>query len=133
MFSVGDNCQRWTVLSSSNLEVLPDGENILEPCNNEYWRAPVGKTGDEAEIIIDMNCTVLLDTFSIMNGFQDFGTKKFSLFGSQNLTKPWTKLYTGELPSGSEMTEKVRFFNQNNSILYMSRILIVVRVERKII
>ena len=97
------------MLSSSTLQVIPDGQNILESCNNEYWRAPEGKTGEEADIIIDLKCPKQLETFSIMNGFGDFGTKNFSLLGSENLEGPWSELYKGELPQGFEMTEEVRF------------------------
>ena len=89
------------------------GENVLESCNNEYWRAPLGTTGDEAEIIIDIKCPLRLEKFSIMNGFGEFGTKKFSLFGSRKLNGPWTELYTGEIPQGVEMTDEVRFYIQN--------------------
>ena len=91
------------------METIPEGENILESCKNTYWRAPSGKTGKEAEIIIDLKCPIQLETFSIMNGFGDFGTKNFSLLGSENLEGPWSELYKGELPQGFEMTAEVRF------------------------
>ena len=83
------------------------GENILELCNNNFWRPPVGKTGEEAEIIVDLKCQTILDTFSILNTFGDFGTKKFSLHGSRNGQGPWTELFQGELAEGMEMTEEV--------------------------
>jgi hypothetical protein len=95
--------------NSSNLEVLPGGENMLSTCNNEYWRAPKGKSGEAAEIIVDLKCPIFLETFTIMNAFGDFGTNAFSLFGSRNLTGPWTDLYSGELPQGNEMTDEVLF------------------------
>ena len=95
------------VLSSTTLDVLPESENITTPCNNEYWRATTGKTGEESEIILDLKCPKRLDTFSIMNGFGDFGLKKYSLMGSKSLDDPWTELYSGELPPGLEMTEEV--------------------------
>ena len=98
------------VLNSSTLEVIPDGENITSSCNNDYWRAT---PGEEAEIIIDMKCSKQLETFSIMNGYGDFGTKKFSLFGSREVSGPWTELYRGELPQGLEMTKEVTFQNHN--------------------
>ena len=98
------------MLNSSTLEVITAGENITSSCNNDYWRAP---PGEEAEIIIDMKCSKQLETFSIMNGYGDFGTKKFSLFGSREVTGPWTELYRGELPQGLEMTEEVTFHNHN--------------------
>ena len=48
-----------------------------------------------------------------MNGFGDFGTKRFSLFGSRNMGGPWTALYTGELSQGSEMTKKVEIIKKH--------------------
>ena len=90
--------------------MIPESINITESCNNEYWRAPAGA---KTEIIIDMGCSKRLETFSIMNGFGDFGTKEFSLFGSRELNGPWQKLYTGKLPQGMEMTEEVSLHKQS--------------------
>ena len=97
------------MLGGFDFETLPEGENILESYNNEYWRAPAGGRGKEAEIIIDLKCPMWLESFLIMNGFGDFGTKQFSLSGSVNPTGPWTDLYRGELTQGVEMTEEVMF------------------------
>ena len=99
------------MLNNSNFTVIPSGENILKSCNNEYWRAPAGKTGEEAEIIIDLKCPMLLESFSILNGFADFGIKEFSLFGSRDLSGPWTAVYSGELPQGIELTQWVGLCN----------------------
>ena len=96
-------------MSSSTLKLLPGGENILESCNNDYWRPAAGKSGEEAEIIIDLKCPMRLEGFSMINGFGDFGTEKFALFGSRNSSGPWTELYRGELLEGVEMTEEVIF------------------------
>ena len=84
------------------------GENILDTCNNKYWKSPVGKTGENAELIIDLKCLTLLETFSVVNGFGDFGTKEFSLHGAQSMDGPWTILHEGELGRGLEYTEEVR-------------------------
>jgi hypothetical protein len=62
-----------------------------------------------------MGCSKRLETFSIMNGFGDFGTKEFSLFGSREVDGPWQELYTGKLPKGMEMTEEVSIHYQNLS------------------
>ena len=97
------------VLSSSTLELLPGGENILEACNNDFWKAPARKSGEEVEVTIDFKCPLRLELFSIINGFGNFGTEKFALFGSRNSSGPWTKLYRGQLPQGVEMTEEVIF------------------------
>ena len=81
--------------------------NILEACNNKYWKSPEGKTGKNAEIVIDLKCLTMLDSFSVVNGFGDFGTKQFSLHGSESIDGPWTDLYEGELIKGIEMNEEV--------------------------
>ena len=96
------------VLDSATLEIIEEAMNITEEsCSNDYWKAPNGKTMEEAEIILDLKCPTRLETFSIMNGFGNFGTNKFSLWGARELEGSWTKLYTGELPLGTEMTEEV--------------------------
>ena len=77
----------------------------MKTCSNEAWRAPEGQTG--AEIIVDLKCSVWLETFSIINGFGDFGIKEFTLFGTQSLSEQWTPMYQGELLPGEEMTENV--------------------------
>ena len=84
------------------------GENILDPCNNEQWISPKGKTGESADIIIDLKCLTMLETFSVVNGFGDFGTKQFSLHGSESMDGPWTALYEGELIRGEELKQEVR-------------------------
>ena len=104
------------------MDLLPEGENILESCNNEFWRAANGKAGEEAEMIVDLKCTTQIESFSIINGFGDFGTKKYTLFGSENLEGPWTEIHSGELPQGLEMTDEVKLSRQ---FLSMSNIMIV--------
>ena len=91
------------VLGNVNLNIS------TESCNNDHWRAHKGKTGKDAEIIIDMKCPIMLEKFTIMNGFGDFGIKKFTLFGSTKLEGPWIDMFRGELLQGVEMTEEVRF------------------------
>ena len=67
--------------------------NVLE-CNNKQGNADVG---EDAEIIIDMKCPIKLKESEIVNGIGDFGTNKFSIFGSYNSTGPWSKIYSGKL------------------------------------
>ena len=71
----------------------------------------MGKTGEEAEIIIDIKCPLRLETFSIMNGFGNFGTRKFSLFGSRRAEGPWTELFKGDISQGVELTKEVNTFH----------------------
>ena len=97
------------ILDSSTFDVLPSGQNILKTCDNEIWRAKEGHAG--AEIIVDLKCSVWLETFSIINGFGDFGIKHFTVFGAQSLSGQWTEMYKGELQPGEEMSEKVNLWN----------------------
>ena len=121
------------MLSSTDFKVIPEGRNLLEKCTNAHWRAAKSKSNDEAEIIIDLKCPIYLETFKIMNGYGDFGTKQYSLFGSRNLTGPWATIHTGQLPQGIEMTEEVIdcTFYVLLFQLFMSRILIAVKEIRK--
>ena len=82
------------------------GTNILEPCDNQYWRSPPGKTGEEAELVLDLKCTSILDSFSIINGFESFGIKTVTLFGARDEKGPWNELYQGDVAMGLEITEE---------------------------
>ena len=74
----------------------------MHTCNDELWML-----GGEKEIILDLQCPILLESFAIINGFGDFGVKKISLYGAKELEGPWTQLYEGNLPEGNSMTEEV--------------------------
>ena len=87
---------------------MPNSKNVTSKCNNDYWRAPLGETGEDPAIIVDLKCSIRLESFSIINGFGDFGIKDFSLFGSRSMEGPWKELYNGNLPQGVNMTEEVR-------------------------
>ena len=105
MFRADDDCPNPVqILDSPSLEVITDGDNITSSCTNDYWRAP---TGQKSEIIIDLGCSIRLETFSVLNGFGDFGTKDFSLHGSRDVSGPWTHLFQGQLQQGYEMTDEV--------------------------
>ena len=100
----------------------------METCTNEAWRAPVGETGEAAELIFDLKCPKELETFTIMNAFGDFGTRKFTLYGSKELTGPWNELFKGELNEGTEMTEEVRLVTMVKETQLVCRILSAARV-----
>ena len=95
------------VFDGTSLEMIDEAQNIFKSCNNNFLKTKKGKTGEEAEIIIDLKCPVRLERFSIINGFGNFGTKKFILFGARNISSKWKQLYAGELLIGNEMTEEV--------------------------
>ena len=102
------------MIRSDHYDSFTLGENVLEDCSNSQWRAPDGKIGSEAEIIIDLKCLVRLEAFSIMNGYETIGTKKFTLFGSRKRDGPWTEIFSTELPQGKEMTDEVSKFQASN-------------------
>ena len=53
-------------------------------------------------IVIDMKCPIKIKEVELINGAKDFTTKGFSLFGSHNITGPWSWLYTGEIINHSK-------------------------------
>ena len=63
-----------------------------------------------------------------MNAFGEFGTQKLTLYGSKELTGPWTELFKGELKEGTEMTEEVRLVTTVQEIRIVCRILSAARV-----
>ena len=73
--------------------------DILDNCTGEVWKAAIGAIGEDAEIMIDMQCPVEFQKIELINGAGDFLAKGFSVFGSHASTGPWMKLFTGELGS----------------------------------
>ena len=63
----------------------------------EGWNAPEGSLGGEAELIIDLGCTTLIDTIELRNLNTKQGTKDFSLYVGQTEEGDWTELYSGNL------------------------------------
>ena len=77
------------------------GENVLTDCkedeSSKYWRAPTGRTGSGAELVMDLGCLIRLERILIRNGFGDFGTEKFSVWGARSKVGPWVSLHRGTL------------------------------------
>ena len=86
-----------TVISSTNSEQGKAAVNIIGECSDEPWAAAEEATGENAHMVIDMKCPLKLQEIQLINGVGDFSTKSFSLFGSQESTGPWSRLYTGEM------------------------------------
>ena len=74
--------------------------NIIEECGKEPWIASEGAIGEDAKMVIDVKCPLKLQEVQLINGVGDFSTKSFSVFGSQDSTGPWSRLYKGELKEG---------------------------------
>ena len=96
------------ILDSSTLNPLEESDDLSETCNNVMWTPSTKGLEENQSIIFDLKCQTRLESFSIMNGFGDFGIQDYSLQGARNLEGPWTKLYGGELSLGQEMTDEVR-------------------------
>ena len=82
------------------LLITQNGEEtakILEECNREVWEVSEGALRKDAWLVIDMKCSIQLQEIQLINGAGEFSTKGFSVFGSDNSTGPWSRLYTGEL------------------------------------
>jgi hypothetical protein len=47
-----------------------------------------------------MKCPIKLQEIKLKNRVGDFKTKGFTIFGSYNITGPWSKLYSGEMDEG---------------------------------
>ena len=74
--------------------------NILEECSDESWDVPAGATGDEAAIVVDMQCPIWLQDIQVINGVGDHSTKEFTVLGAHDGAGPWEQLFTGELEEG---------------------------------
>ena len=92
------------VVKSSDYNKDTTGSNVLHDCNVDasYWRSHIGKTGSEAELIMDIGCLIRLEQISLRNGFGDFGTKQYSVWGARSVTSSWVSLHNGTLGKGGE-------------------------------
>ena len=79
--------------------IISDSEvpDIVGQCSRELWTASDGATGEEEMLAVDIGCPMKLQEVHIINGFGDFATKSFSVFGSKYSKGPWDRLYMGKL------------------------------------
>ena len=73
------------------------GSGLFQDDCIEGWKAPEGKVGGEAQLIIDLGCSTLIDTIELRNLNTKQGTRDFSLSVGQTKEGEWTQLYTGNL------------------------------------
>ena len=74
------------------------GSGLFQDDCMEGWKAPEGRVGGEAQLIIDLGCSTLIDTIDLRNLNTKQGTRDFSLYLSQPEKEgEWTELYTGTL------------------------------------
>ena len=74
----------------------------MTECSDETWIAPEDTTQTAALFLIDMKCPMKLQEVQLRNSVGEFGTKTFSVFGSDNSAGPWELLYNGGLEQGSD-------------------------------
>ena len=107
IFIVTEICdQPSSIVTSSEYDEDTTGENVLSDCNDEtsdrYWKAPTGRTGSEAELVLELGCMIRMEHISLRNGFGDFGTTKYSLWGARSKRNPWVLLHNGTLSNIGE-------------------------------
>lgn len=73
------------------------GPGLFQDDCKEGWNTPEGSLGSEAQLIIDLGCTTLIDTIELRNLNTKQGTRDFSLFVRQTEEGEWTELYSGNL------------------------------------
>ena len=91
-----------TIVRSSKLEEDRRAAKIMTECSDETWIAPEDTTQTAALFLIDMKCPMKLQEVQLRNSVGEFGTKTFSVFGSDNSAGPWELLYNGGLEQGSD-------------------------------
>ena len=107
IFVIPASCdQPASIVSSKDQGEATAGENVLQDCSEEeeekYWKAPVGKIGSGAELVMEIGCFIQLQRISLRNGFGDFGTERFSLWGARSRKHPWVLLHNGTLAKREE-------------------------------
>ena len=73
------------------------GSELFQDDCTEGWNAPKESLGGEAQLIIDLGCTTLIDTIELRNLNTKQGTREFSLYVGQTEEGEWTELYSGNL------------------------------------
>ena len=81
--------------------VTSDPFNILRDCSKKMWEATKQNAGEDAELIMNMKCPIELQEIELINGFGEFQTKEFSVYGSHNSTGIWNMLFEGTLDQES--------------------------------
>ena len=108
-------------MSSMDEEVLTHEDSALvvsegtEIYHYNYWLAAPGKTGEEAQVVVDLGCEKMINGVYLRNTHNgdrnDRGTERFSLFGSLSADGPMFDLGRGVLEdSRSQVAEKTEFF-----------------------
>ena len=100
-FSTSLECSEPMIITS-NLGNSPSSI-LSEDCETQ-WTAPEGKTGAEAELVIDLHCMVTVDLVRMKNGGEETGIKEFSLFGTKTLGGAWERFLRAEM---RKLVEKV--------------------------
>ena len=104
------------------------GENLLSNSTCEegkFWRSPLGKNGSGAEIVMDLTCQIRLERIHIRNGFGDFGTKSFSLWGSRSSNGPWRQLKDGQMPKLDDQVKMATLLHRILNLISLRDVLIV--------
>ena len=81
------------------------------------WTAPEGKTGADAELMMDLQCRVTLNVIRMKNGGAGEGIKEFTLWGAKTMDGPWVKLIASEMTKdNAEACQESLLFSKNPSI-----------------
>jgi len=71
------------------------------PRVTNYWITDNGKTGEDAQLFLDLGCLKKVSGFLLKNthnaGYNDRGTRDFSIFSRKTIEDPWTMVTSGEL------------------------------------
>ena len=82
------------------------GPSILSDDCTSSWQPPDGATGADAQIIIDLGCTMKIRSLEMRNMQQERGTEDFSLYVGQVKVGPWTKMFDGTLQLGTQVSQR---------------------------
>ena len=72
-------------------------QSSLSPDCTTGWLAPEERTGEDAQLTIDLGCTTLLDNVRMKNLAQDRGIDQFTIQSSNEPTGPWTEIVTARM------------------------------------
>ena len=94
----GLECGDPVLVSGSGL----NPQALLSPCEeSQTWTAPAGLTGEQAEVVFDLNCMQSLHRIQILNGVGDYSTHSLVVWGARTWQGKWRKLKESKLSKRS--------------------------------
>ena len=104
-----------TVIESNNKDLRFTGKHVFtnecDKYGQNYWLTPDSVTGENAKLVIDLGDKVTIGRVGVKNqhnaGYNDRGTKAFSIWKSSTPTGPWTLVLRNKLQDARHKVNRI--------------------------